>query len=584
MCLPFFIDENRYLLIRCIFVVFENRIVMKNLVLLLSCLWFLVVGCSKNSSTQPVEPKTYTQLTILRATINGVGVTNGSVVYGIANRPVNVVLTFNAPIVADAFIKNSIAFDGSLGTNYQSSIVSGDSALMITTSVIPTPISRYSFHVNAGILLGGQVASSFACSFVTQLDSTAKFPVIPDDSLLTVIERGTFRYFWDYAHPVSGMARERTGSGETVTTGGSGFGIMAILVGIHRGFITRAQGFAQINKIVSFLNTDAQTFHGAFPHWMNGSTGQVIPFSTEDDGGDLVETSYMMEGLLTAYQFFKNGSTGEQAMCGVIQKLWQNVDWTWYQNGQNTLYWHWSPTYQFAMNMQIRGYNEAMIDYVLAAASPTHSISKAVYDQGWAQNGAILNGKVFEGVTLPLGSDYGGPLFFAHYSFLGLDPRNLQDHYANYWQQNVAQTEINNRFCIRNPYGWNGYSAQCWGLTASDSPTGYNAASPTNDQGTIAPTAALSSMPYTPAQSLQAARFFYYQLGDKIWGQYGFVDAFDLSQAWFSTDANGVQSDLAIDEGPIICMIENYRSQFLWNLFMQNTDVQNGLTKLGFSY
>jgi len=542
-------------------------------------LCLLVAGCSKNSSTQPVEPKSYTQLTILRATINGVGVTNGSVVYNIANQPVNVVLTFNAPIVADPLIKNSIAFDGSLGTNYQSILSAHDSSFVITTLLSPTPITHYSFHVSPGIFFGGQIASAFSCSFVTQIDSTVKFPVISDDSLLTLIERNTFRYFYDYAHPVSGLARERTGSGETVTIGGSGFGIMAILVGIHRGFITRNQGFLQIEKIVTFLNTNADKFHGAFPHWLNGSTGQVIPFSTQDNGGDLVETSYMMEGLLTAYEFFKNGSVNEQAMCSVIQQLWQNVDWDWYrQNEQNTLYWHWSPTYQWAMNMQIIGYNEALIAYILAAASPTHSVPKVVYEQGWAQNGAIHNGQAFEGITLPLGVNYGGPLFFAHYSFLGLDPRNLQDQYANYWQQNVAHTEINNRYCIQNPDGWNGYSAQCWGLTASDDPSGYDAASPTNDLGTIAPTAVLSSMPYTPAQSLQAARFYYYQLGDKLWGTYGFIDAFNLSQVWFDTDY------LAIDEGPIIVMLENYRSQFLWNLFMQNTDVQNGLQKLGFSF
>ncbi|MGC9151745.1 MAG: glucoamylase family protein [Microbacter sp.] len=555
------------------------------LFLVFSCV-LLLVGCSKTSSTQPSEPIVYNSLSIVKATVNGSVVTNGSVVYNVANQPVSVQLTFNRPLVSDPNLKNFVAFSGSLGTNYQSTFLAHDSVLSIVSSSSLNPITRYSFQVNPGQFLGGQLASAFSFSFVSQIDSTAKFPVISDDSLLSVIQRATFRYFWDYAHPVSGLARERIGSGETVTIGGSGFGIMAILVAIHRGFITRAQGFAQLNKIVTFLS-NAQTFHGAFPHWMNGSTGAVIPFSATDNGGDLVETAYMMEGLLTAYQFFKNGSSDEQAMCGVIQKLWQNVDWTWYQNGQNTLYWHWSPTYGwngFPLNMQINGYNEAMITYILAASSPTHPITKAVYDQGWAQNGAIRNGHVFEGITLPLGVDYGGPLFFAHYSYLGLDPRNLQDQYANYWQQNVAQTKINNLYCIQNPKGWDGYSPQCWGLTASDSPTGYNAASPTNDQGTIAPTAALSSMPYTPTQSMQAARFFYYQLGDKIWGQYGFVDAFDLSQAWFSTDANGNQSDLAIDEGPIIIMIENYRSHFLWDLFMQNSDVQSGLTKLGFMY
>jgi hypothetical protein len=469
---------------------------VKHYFIIVISLCFMVVSCNKNSSTQPSEPKSYTQLTILHATINGIAVTNGSAVYGIANKPISVVLTFNAPIVADPLIKNSISFGGLLGTNYQSCLSVHDSSLVITTLLAPMPITHYSFNVSPGSFLGGQIALTYSFSFVTQIDSTAKFSTISDDSLLTLIERNTFRYFYDYAHPVSGLARERTGSGETVTIGGSGFGIMAILVGIHRRFITRNQGFLQIEKIVNFLNANANTFHGAFPHWLNGSTGQVIPFSTQDNGGDLVETSYMMEGLLTAYEFFKNGSADEQSMCSLIQQLWNNVDWDWYrQNEQNTLYWHWSPTYLWTMNMQITGYNEALIAYVLAASSPTHSVPKAVYDQGWAQNGAIRNGKMFEGITLPLGVNYGGPLFFTHYSFLGIDPRNLQDQYANYWQQNVAHTEINNRYCIKNPNEWNGFSAQCWGLTASDDPSGYEAASPTNDLGTIAPTAALSSIP-----------------------------------------------------------------------------------------
>lgn len=551
---------------------------MKIFYICLVLAFLIIVGCSKNGSTQSPAPPEYIPLSVVKATINGQPVTNGSVMYGIANHPVQVLLSFNN-VIANVSVNSLISFSGSLGTNYTVALASHDSALSIITNASLTPVSRYSFQLTQGTGLGGLVTAGFSFSFVSQIDSTAKFPAISDDSLLTLIERNTFRYFYDYAHPVSGLARERTGSGETVTIGGSGFGVMAILVGIHRGFITRTQGFQRINKIVNFLDSTAQTFHGAFPHWMNGSTGQVIPFSTQDNGGDLVETSYMMEGLLTAYEFFKNGSADEQAMCQVIQKLWQNVDWNWYrQNDQNTLYWHWSPNYGWAMNMQINGYNEAMIAYVLAASSPTHSVPAAVYNQGWAQNGAIRNGKTFEGILLPLGADYGGPLFFAHYSFLGLDPRNLQDQYANYWQQNVAQTEINNRYCISNPKGWYGYSAQCWGLTASDDPSGYDAASPTNDLGTIAPTAALSSMPYTPAQSLQAARFYYYQLGDKLWGTYGFADAFNLSQAWFDTQY------LAIDEGPIIVMIENYRSHFLWDLFMQNSDVQNGLTKLGFSY
>jgi hypothetical protein len=355
-----------------------------------------------------------------------------------------------------------------------------------------------------------------------------------------------------------------------------------MLVGIERNFITRQEGFERLNKIVNFLNNpETQKFHGAFPHWLNGSTGKVVPFSTKDNGGDLVETAFLFQGLLTVKEYFKNGSAPERAMCDTIQKLWENVEWSWYQkNQESVLYWHWSPNYNWEMNHQISGWNESLIVYVLAASSPTHPISKPVYDFGWARNGAypMVNNKFFYGIQLPLGYDYGGPLFFAHYSFLGLDPRNLSDQYAYYWTQNVAHSQINQAYCISNPRNYVGYSANCWGLTASDIQNGYTASSPTNDRGVIAPTAALSSFPYTPQESLKATKFFYYVLGDKIWGEYGFNDAFNLTSLWFA------DSYIAIDQGPIVCMIENHRTGLLWDLFMANEDVQLGLNKLDFTY
>jgi hypothetical protein len=376
--------------------------------------------------------------------------------------------------------------------------------------------------------------------------------------------------------------RERYGSGDVVTSGGSGFGLMALLVGIERNFITREEGFERLNTIVSFLiNPETDRFHGVFSHWLNGSTGKVIPFSTYDNGGDLVETAFLFQGLLTVKEYFKNGSQPEQAMCDSIQKMWEEVEWSWYQkDNEDVLYWHWSPNNGWTMNHQIRGWNEALIIYVLAAASPTFPITKEVYDNGWAHNGdyPMVNNKSFYGIQLPLGFDYGGPLFFSHYSFLGLDPRNLSDQYANYWDQNVAHTQINREYCIANPKGYQGYSADCWGLTASDIQDGYTASSPTNDRGVITPTAALSSFPYTPDESMQALKFFYYTLGDKIWGEYGFNDSFNLTTPWFAS------SYLAIDQGPIICMIENHRTGFLWDTFMVNEDVINGLNLLEFTF
>ena len=190
----------------------------------------------------------------------------------------------------------------------------------------------------------------------------------------------------------------------------------------------------------------------------------------------------------------------------------------------------------------------------------------------------MKNGNAYYGVTLPLGPAYGGPLFFAHYSFLGINPNSLKDAYASYDVQNDAHAMINYDYCVANPNNNIGYSANCWGLTASDiDGGGYTASSPTNDVGVIAPTAAISSLPYTPTQSMAALRFFYYKLGNKTWGPYGFYDSFDLNTGWFAT------SDLAIDEGPIIDMIENYRTGLLWSLFMSCPEVQTGMKNLGFT-
>jgi hypothetical protein len=230
------------------------------------------------------------------------------------------------------------------------------------------------------------------------------------------------------------------------------------------------------------------------------------------------------------------------------------------------------------MNMPVRGYNEALITYVLGASSPSYPINKAVYDEGWAQNGGMVNGNDYYGYRLPLGYAYGGPLFFAHYSFLGLNPANLGDQYANYWTQNRNHTLINYAYCVDNPKNYSGYSDHCWGLTASDGNKGYSAHSPGNDRGVITPTAAISSIPYAPEESMNAIKFFYYVLGDRLWGEYGFYDAFNLSEGWTA------DSYIAIDQGPIIVMIENYRTGLCWNLFMKNADVQNGLNKLGFTF
>ena len=394
------------------------------------------------------------------------------------------------------------------------------------------------------------------------------------EELLDLVQERTFSYFWDFAEPNSGMARERSQSLGTIATGGSGFGISCFPAAVERGWITRNEAIQRMDRILSFLE-NAETYHGAFSHWYN-SAGNTLPFSTQDNGGDIVETAFLIQGLLINRQYFSGNSPEETNLRNRITAIWEAVEWDWYTQSQNSITWHWSQNHGFDLNLKVSGWNESLIVYVLAASSPTHAIDSQVYHNGWARNGNMSNGGSFYDINLPLGEDFGGPLFFSHYSFIGLDPRGLQDQYANYFQQNIAHARINYEHCVANPNNFNGYGENSWGLTASDNHTGYSAHHPGNDLGIITPTAALSSFPYTPIESRKALEHFYYDLNHKLWGQYGFYDAFSEHHNWV---ADGY---LAIDQGPIIAMIENYRTQLLWNLFMQDQEILQGLNALGF--
>ena len=415
---------------------------------------------------------------------------------------------------------------------------------------------------------------------------------ISDENLLDLTQRETFKYFWDFAEQNSGAAKERYHPSNpnlnknTVTIGGTGFGLMSILVGIERGFINRNEGYTRLNKLLNFLDS-ADRFHGAWSHWLNGTNGKVIPFSSDDDGGDLVETAFLVQGLICVKEYFKNGNENEKILSNKADTLWKGVEWNWYTQNQNALYWHWSPNLGFSKNFKLSGYNEVMITYILAASSPNYGISKEVYSKGWASNGGIISNNTKYDIPLLVkhnGSQtYGGPLFWAHYSYLGLNPKGLSDEYVNYWNINVNHSKINYQYCVENPKGFKDYGENCWGLTASYTRNntggiGYSAHKPGNDLGVISPTAALSSFPYTPVESMKALKYFY-KNKDKLLGPAGFYDAFSPEFDYWVADAY-----LAIDQGPIIVMIENYRSGLLWNLFMQNADIQNGLDKLNFSY
>jgi len=436
------------------------------------------------------------------------------------------------------------------------------------------------------LFIAATIAPSFSIAQVTEkkvvpFNAASRPKDISDSALLDLVQKQTFRYFWDFAHPVSGLSRERSNvaynyGNEVVTTGGTGFGVMAVIVATERKWITRDTAARFLLKMVNFL-LKASSYHGVFPHWLNGETGATIPFSRKDDGADLVETSYLFQGLLCARQYFNGNDRTERELRNRIGWMWNDIEWNWFtKEGQEVLYWHWSPNNGWAMNFPVRGFNECLIMYILAASGERYPIGPAVYHRGWAESNFFKNGKEFYNIKLPLGFDYGGPLFFSQYSFLGLDPRGLKDRYADYWEQNKNHTLINRAYCIDNPKEFKGYGPDAWGLTASDTYNGYAAHSPTEDNGTISPTAALSAFPYTPEYSMQALKHFYNKVGDKIWSEYGFTDAYNETKNWYAA------SHLAIDQGPIIVMIENYRSGLLWKLFMSCPEIKNGLKKLGF--
>lgn len=403
---------------------------------------------------------------------------------------------------------------------------------------------------------------------------------LPDDALLEAVQRQTFRFFWQGAHGPSALARDRhpytAARADLVATGGSGFGLMALVIAAERRWISRSAALGRLGRALELLGR-ARTHHGALPHFIDGRSGETIPFMPRDDGGDLVETALLCMGLICARQYFDRDDIGERQLRELINAVYGRVEWDWYAPaGSHVLYWHWSPTCAWALEHRIRGWNECLITYVLAAGATRHVIDPELYHQGFASGPEFRNGGRYYGIELPLGPPLGGPLFFAHYSFCGLDPRGLGDRYADYWLQNVNHVRINRQYCMANPRHCIGYGADCWGLTASDDPLGYVAHSPMVDTGTLSPTAALSSIPYAPAECLRLLRHLLAQYGERLWRRFGFVDAFCPQREWFA------DSFLAIDQGPIVVMIENYRSALPWRLFMSAPEVQRGLSRLGF--
>ena len=413
---------------------------------------------------------------------------------------------------------------------------------------------------------------------------TATSVEMTDQELLISVQEATFRYFYDYGHPVSGLTLERKGSDDVCTSGGTGMGLLTLMVGAERNFEPRDSIAARVLKILIFLQDSTTHYHGAWSHWINGTTGETIPFSQYDDGGDIVETAYLVEGLLAIRQYFDQDDPVEIELRQRATEMWEGVEWDWYRRTGDTdgnmIYWHWSPNYGWQMNFPIGrdGFNEAQIVYLLAIASPTHPVPASLYYTGWCSSPSYVNGNTYYGYKQWVGWPYGGPLFFTQYTYLGFDPRNKSDAYCNYFDNNRNISLINRAYCLDNPEGHAGYSELVWGLTASDNPWGYYAQEPrpANDNGTITPTAAISAMPYIPDESRATLKHFYFTYGTNLWGEFGFRDAFNLDENWFAT------SYISIDQGTQVPMIENYLSGLCWDMFMANSEITAMLDSIGF--
>lgn len=422
--------------------------------------------------------------------------------------------------------------------------------------------------------------SKLLLSALVLLVSCAPRPVaqMSDEALLDTLERSTIKYFTEFADPATGLARERNNdaNGNIVTIGGSGFGMMAVIAGAERKYYPEAEGIERVGRMVASLER-LERFHGAWAHWYDADSGNPFSFSQYDDGGDLVETAFMVQGLLTARQWLKDKDAELSARC---DKLWKEVEWDWYTRDTDSLYWHWSKKWEWKMNHRLTGYDETLITYVLAASSPTHPISRKVYDSCYKNSTYYYNGKKYYDIELSLGMEYGGPLFFCHYSFLGLDPRGLNDGYTDYFERNTAHTLIHRAYAIDNPHSHKGLGAHLWGFTSSDDPdVGYSSHHPgtSDENGTVSPTAAVSSIVYAPTECLQVIRYLFYET--PMFGPWGFYDAYNPAR-----EPAVVDHYLAIDQGPEAVMIENYRSGLLWKLFMSSPEILPGLEKLGFYY
>lgn len=413
-----------------------------------------------------------------------------------------------------------------------------------------------------------------------------------DEAVLDDIQRRHFKYFWELTNSVNGLVPDRANPANNTAASSiaaTGFGLTAYIVGVERGFITRQQAAERTLTTLRFFadapqssaSTDVTGYKGFFYHFLNRDTGYRDKADTELS---TIDTALLLAGVLSSQSYFDGDNETETEIRELADRLYRAVEWKWAMNGGSKMTMGWSPENGFLPHVW-SGYNEAMILYILAFGSP--DASKKIDGSIWNNWTATYHWDKFHGYDMVNFS----PLFGHQYSHIWVDFKGIRDSYMrgkalDYFENSRRATMSNRAYCIANPKGFKGYGENIWGLTASDGPGGYfgkegyyargASALWIYDDGTIAPTAAGGSFPFTPEESYNALTAMKKYNGGVLWTQYGFWDAFNPQVDWVA------EWWLGIDQGPILIMIENYRTGLVWNLMKKNPYIASGLKAAGF--
>ena len=464
--------------------------------------------------------------------------------------------------------------------------------LWTNASIMRTPVT----FAKIIIICNGIVLLS-SCQQTSE--NTASMQVENSSQFLHDLQERTFHYFWDLTDHETGLVPDRAPTASFSSVAATGFGLTAYIVGVERDFISREEAATRVLNTLKFHYEAPQGeqvsgiigYKGFFYHFLDPATGhrfKEVELST-------IDTGLLMAGILSCQSYFNRPNATEKAIRELADKLYRRVEWDWALNDNGTLSMGWFPEKGF-IEHSWQGYNEAMILLVLAIASPTHPIPAESWTK-WTKTYRWANFQGYEYVNF-------GPLFGHQYSHMYVDFRGIQDEYMrskgiDYFENSKRATLANRAYCIENPGGFIGYGPDLWGLTACDGPfngeketaigavqfAGYwaraAAINEIRDDGTIAPTAAGGSLAFTPQESLAALMHMKNEYGDRLYGEYGFKDAFNLTypeqSGWFDKDY------LGIDQGPILIQAENYRTELIWSIMKENPYIVEGLKKAGFT-